>query len=110
MNIAVFGSRKDVLRLAPQDGEQLIAVFGSTEADLSYVAMPESLRWSALAMFGSVKLIVPRGTEVVFRGFALFGSQEFKRQQDRPITESGSVIYLNSAAFFGSVEVIEAEE
>jgi hypothetical protein len=60
-------------------------------------------------MFGSVQLIVPRGTEVVFRAFALFGSQEFKRQQDRPVAESSSVIYFNSVAFVGSVEVAEVE-
>jgi predicted membrane protein len=110
MNIAVFGSRKDIVHAVLQDGEQLIAVFGSTEVDLSSVDMPEALHWSALAMFGSCQIIVPRGTEVVFRGFALFGSQEFKRQHSRSVEERGGVLYLNSVAFFGSVEVVEAEE
>jgi predicted membrane protein len=109
MNLAVFGGRKDLLRSVPADGEQLIALFGGVEYDLSVLELPESLYLSALAMFGGVKIIVPRDTEVVFRGFALFGGQEFKRLREGLSDGPRSVIYLNSVALFGSVEVIESD-
>lgn len=110
MNISIFGGRSDMARTAPEDGAQSIAVFGSAVSDLSQVRLPESLQLSALAMFGSCKYFVPAGTEVVFRGFAMFGSQEYKALRDRPIGEYRSVIYLNSVALFGSVEVVEFAE
>lgn len=109
MNLSIFGSRKDLARTIPQDGEQLIALFGSTELDLSHVALPESLRISGLSMFGSIKVLVPRGTEVVFRGFALFGSQEFKGRREGAIEDVRSILYMNAVAVFGSVEVIEVD-
>jgi predicted membrane protein len=109
MNLAIFGGRKDVLRSVPADGEQVIALFGGAELDLSALVLPESLRLSALAMFGGVKIIVLRDTEVVFRGFALFGGQEFKRLREGPSDGPRSVIYLNAVALFGGVEVIEAD-
>ncbi len=109
MNLAIFGGRKDMLRSVPADGEQLIALFGGVEYDLSELELPESLRLSTLAMFGGVKIIVPRDTEVVFRGFALFGGQSFKRLRDAPSDGPRSVIYLNAVAMFGGIEVIETD-
>ncbi len=107
MDIALFGSTKSTPVQVPRDGDQLFAAFGSVEIDLSRLVLPESLRLSAMATFGGVKLIVPRGTDVVIRGFALFGSQEYKSRSERMPEESRSVIYLNAVAVFGNVEVIE---
>lgn len=109
MNLSIFGSRTDQARSLPEEGEQSIAVFGSIEKDFSQIRLPEAWRLSGLAVFGSVKYIVPRGTEVVIRGFALFGSQNFKPSLARTHSERHAVIYLNSVAMFGSVEVIEAD-
>ena len=107
MNLAIFGSRKDIARSIPAEGEQLIAVFGEAKYDLSNVVLPEALSMSALAMFGSCKIYVPRGTDVVFRGFAMFGAQEHKNHDPYPAGEVRSVLYLNAVALFGSVEVVE---
>lgn len=107
MNLAIFGTNKEIARSIPADAAQSIAVFGETKYDLSRVALPESLRMSALALFGSCKVYVPRGTDVVFRGFALFGTQEHKNHDPYPGNEIRSVLYLNAVALFGTVEVIE---
>ena len=106
MNIALFGGSKEVMRYAPENGEQYIAVFGGVEVDLRHVTMPESINLSALACFGGVKIIVPHGTDVVLRGFAIFGGRDVKRRAD---SEIRNVVYLNAVAVFGGIEVIEED-
>jgi hypothetical protein len=108
MNIAVFGGSKSMPAQVPEDGHRMLAAFGGVEIDLSSLELPESLHLSALAFMGGVKLIVPRGTDVVMKGFALFGAQGYKANPERVSEDSRAVVYLNAVALFGGVEVIEA--
>lgn len=107
MDLALFGGSNEIARSVPQDGHQLVAAFGGINLDLSNLVLPESLRMSALVAFGGIKLIVPPGTDVIMRGFAMFGGRDVKRRSVSGSTRS--VIYLNAVAMFGAVEVIEAE-
>jgi predicted membrane protein len=107
MNIAIFGGSEELARSVPEDGKQLIAAFGGVKLDLSRLVLPETLNLSALAAFGGIEIIVPRGTDVVLRGFALFGGREVKHSAEP--TEVRSVLYLNAVAMFGAVSVVEAE-
>lgn len=109
MNLALLGGVNEAPLSVPQDGEQLIAVMGGVEIDLSRVQLPESLSLSALAFMGGIKIIVPRGTDVVFRGFAFMGGRAFKRPRERTAEETRSVLYLDAVAVMGGVEVIEAD-
>src|SRR5215210_7316555 len=109
MNIAVFGGVQDRPVVVPGDGEQLIAAFGGVDLDLSGLRLPESLRLSALAVMGGIKVIVPRGTDVVLSGFSLMGGRQFRPQPDRSPEGIRSVLYLNAVAIMGGVEVREAE-
>ena len=108
MNLTVFGGMKDTLRSVPHDGEQLLAAFGGIELDLSQITLPESLRMSALAFAGGIKLIVPRGTDVELTGFSFMGGREVKPLRERSPEEVRTVLYLNAVAIMGGVEVIEA--
>lgn len=107
MNLSVFGGLSNAPLSIPQDGEQYIAALGGIEVNLSRVLLPESLNLSALAFMGSVKIIVPRGTDVVFKGFAFIGGREFKPRRDRSPEDVRTVLYLNAVAIMGSVEVVE---
>jgi hypothetical protein len=109
MNLTLFGGMKNTLRSAPQDGEQLIAAFGGIDLDLSQITLPESLRMSAFAFAGGIKLRVPRGTDIELSGFSLMGGREVKPLRDRSPEEVRTVLYLNAVAIMGGVEVIEAE-
>ena len=109
MNVSLFGDIDEVPRYAPQDGEQFLALFGGTKVDLSRVNLPESLRLSALSVFGGIKIIVPRGTDVVLKGFAVFGGRKYRPLPERSTEEVRNVIYLNSVAIFGGIDVIEAD-
>lgn len=110
MHLSIFGGRDELARTVPVDGDSTIVAFGGATINLSRLNMPESLHLSGLAMFGGIKYIVPRGTDVVFRGFSLFGGQSFKPQRDQASGAYRSVIYLNAVAVFGTIEVIEAAE
>ena len=108
MHIALLGGAKDAPLSVPEDGEQLIAFMGGVDLDLTRVDLPETLHLSALAVMGGIKIIVPRDTDVVLKGFAIMGAREFKRKPGRA-AEIRSVIYLNAVAVMGGVEVVEAE-
>ena len=110
MNISLFGDIDEMPRYAPQDGEQFVALFGGTKVDLSRVSLPESLQLSALSVFGGIKIMVPRGTDVVLKGFALFGGRKYRPLHERSPEEVHTVIYLNCVACFGSIDVIEVDQ
>ncbi len=109
MNLALFGGVNDTPLSVPEDGEQLIAMFGGVDLDLSRVHLPETLHLSALAFMGGIKIVVPRGTDVVLKGFALIGGRKFRRRSEWSPEDIRSVIYLNAVAVMGGVEVIEAD-
>ena len=109
MNLALFGGVHEAPLSISADGEQLIALMGGVDLDLSRVPLPESLNLSALAVMGGVKIIVPRGTDVVFKGFAFMGGRKFKRHPETRPEDIRSVVYLNAVAIMGGVEVIEAD-
>jgi len=108
MNISVLGALEDTPMSAPEDGEEFIATLGSIDVDLSTVDLPESLHISAIALMGSVKVIVPWGTDVVFSGLGLMGSRSWQTQRARGSEPSQNVLYVNAIALMGSIEVVEA--
>lgn len=107
MNIAILGGSSHRLRSAPLDGEQFVTVLGGMNIDLREVDMPEALRLSVLAALGGVNVYVPRGTDVVFSGFSLFGGRTF-RHQGEP-SQIRSVLYLHAVSVLGGVNVVEAD-
>jgi predicted membrane protein len=109
MNLALLGGVKDTPLSVPEDGEQLVAVMGGVDLDLSHVQLPETLHLSALAIMGGIKLIVPRGTDVVLKGFAFMGGRRFRRRAEWQREDIRSVIYLNAVAVMGGIEVVEAD-
>ena len=109
MNLALLGGVKDSPLSVPEDGEQLVAVMGGVDLDLSHVQLPETLHLSALALMGGIKLIVPRGTDVVLKGFAFMGGRKFRRRAEWQPEDIRSVIYLNAVTIMGGIEVVEAD-
>ena len=109
MNLALFGGVNQTPLSLPEDGEQLIAAFGGVDLDLSRVRLPETYHLSALAFMGGVKVIVPRGTDVIFKGFSLMGGRKFHPHAESREQDVRSVVYLNAVAIMGGVEVVEAD-
>lgn len=107
MELAIMGGVKDLRRTPLASGEQFIAVMGGIEVDLTQAPMQEEMHVSALAFMGAVKLIVPRGVEVTFAGFALMGGREFKRDHKEEQPEIYARLHVNAVAIMGGIEVVE---
>ncbi len=107
MVLSMFGGSKDVRRTAFPQGEQLIAVFGGVEVDLSQAPLAPDTYISALAFCGGVKLIVPRGTEVLFSGFAILGGRGYKQRDGEASRDHSARVHLNGVAILGGIEVVE---
>jgi hypothetical protein len=100
MNIVVFGSFGKRGLPTGWTKETTVAVFGSGDFDLTGVEPGEQPRLTAVAVFGSVNLVVDEGTNVFLSGFSLFGSRNVK------VTGGdGPTIRLRGAAILGSVNV-----
>ncbi|MBA3943537.1 MAG: hypothetical protein H0X37_03125 [Herpetosiphonaceae bacterium] len=107
MILALFGGSKDQRRTPLAEGEQLIAAFGGIEMDLTEAPLQEQTYMSALAFCGGIKLLVPRGTDVVFSGFSLMGGREYRHADDEQNQDHYATIHLNSVAVMGGIEVVE---
>ena len=100
--IAVFGSRNQRVTSSRFAGADLTALFGGYELDLreAEVAAPPA-RISAVAMFGGVDIIVPRGWNVRLDVLPIFGGAEDERPRREEDHEETDLIVTGFAAFGG---------
>ena len=97
---AIF--REEIIK-APKtfEGVKLESVFGSIQYDLSSSSIKKDALVTASAVFGSVRIKVPKDVEVKFRKNAIFGDA-IDRTEEK---DSKNVIYVDANAVFGSVIV-----
>lgn len=77
--VAVMGSSKQRARWRPGDRVAAVAVMGDVELDLRNAEVHGlEVAIEAVAVMGSVKIIVPPGVEVDLGGWAVMGSKEHK--------------------------------
>ena len=104
--IAVFGETKRVGRWIPAERNTAVAVMGSSVIDLREALLgPGESVFTAVAVMGSVEVIVPPELHVQCAGSALFGS--FEQREDRHSLGGPDApsVRIDGFAFFGSVEV-----
>jgi hypothetical protein len=100
MNIVVFGSFGKRGLPNGWTEETTVALLGSGDFDLTGVQPGENPRLTAVAILGSVDVVVDEGTNVALSGFSLFGSRNIK------VTGGdGPTIRLRGTAILGSVNV-----
>lgn len=102
--VAIFSSSRRVGRWTLAKKLDSVAIFGSCLIDLRQAdIIPEGGRIEAVALFGSVQILVPPGLNVRVSGVPIFGS----------VTGSGDIIGdddapwidIEGVAIFGSVEI-----
>ena len=104
LNIAVFGSFGNRMLAPGWTKESAVALIGSGRFDLTQVEAGGDARFTAVAVLGSMKLIVDEGTQVTMTGFSLFGSRNVE------VTPAGGPsIRIRAIAVLGSVNVELAE-
>lgn len=100
MNVAVFGSFGKRMLAPGWRNETALAFVGGGEFDLTGVEPGDGARLRAIAIFGSIDIIVDEGTNVTMSGFSVFGSRDVKVTPG-----AGPHMGVRGVAVFGSVDV-----
>ena len=100
--IAVFGGRNQRVRSPHFSSGDLTALFGGYELDLRDVEVADPpARISAIAMFGGIDIIVPRGWNVRLDVLPIFGGAEDERPRREEDHEQVDLVVSGFAAFGG---------
>jgi predicted membrane protein len=84
-------------------GGKIVAIFGGGEVDLSQVKAAEKIvNMEVVAIFGGVKIIVPKGWRANSQGTAIFGGYNSKVEPG----DGETVLNIKGAAIFGGVEIV----
>jgi len=104
--IAVFGETKRVGRWIPAQRNTAVAVMGSNVIDLREALLgPGESVFTAVAVMGSVEVIVPPELHVQCAGSALFGSFEQREARQSLGGPDAPSVRIDGFAVFGSIEV-----
>lgn len=101
--VAIFSPINKVIQSDNFSGGKVVAVFGGREIDLSEVkTRGASLEMEIVAVFGGLKLTVPKDWKIKTNGVAIIGGYD-----NRATGGAGSVtLNLKGVAIFGGVEIV----
>lgn len=102
-NLCAIFSSQNLLREEEFKRLDLDAVFGSLTLDLREVQIHDEVLINATAIFGEVKVIVPKDVVVRTKSIPIFGDIS-NRSKNKNLKK---VIYVNAVAMFGSVDIDE---
>ncbi|NTU73204.1 cell wall-active antibiotics response protein [Candidatus Roizmanbacteria bacterium] len=104
--LVIFSGFNKVVESNEFAGGKVMAIFGGGDLDISSVK-PESktVEMEVGAIFGGVKLTVPKDWKVVSEGVAILGGFDNKAGSSK----SSTVLKIKGVAIFGGVEVISKE-
>jgi len=109
-NLALFGISK--LGQGPwRPGKRVwsIAIFGGCETDFTQVVLDEGVtQVTAVSIFGTNKIIAPKGVPISVSGTSILGARSVKRVRawDAP-TNTTKTIAISATSFLGWFEVTE---
>ncbi|RSM57190.1 hypothetical protein DMH03_28495 [Amycolatopsis sp. WAC 01376] len=86
------------------------AIFGGSTLDLRQARIDEGATVDAFALFGGVKVLVPRGWRVSLGGLPFMGGLEDKTNGTGDLPADAPVLAVNGTAIFGGVEVTNTPE
>ncbi|WP_431727416.1 DUF1707 SHOCT-like domain-containing protein [Verrucosispora sp. TAA-831] len=102
--LAIFGSEVRKGAWAAPELIEARAVFGDCRIELHEAQLSARvIRIDADAIFGSITIVVPEGTDVRLTGSAVFGDK--KSKLTGPVTPGSPVIEVTCRAIFGDVTV-----
>lgn len=105
--VSIFGSNVRKGRWRASAELRCLSLFGSTTLDFreaTYDKGCDTIRVSALALFGSVDVVVPEGVDASLQGIAIFGSKDMKVAR-QPVIPETPLIEVRATVVFGSVVV-----
>ena len=85
------------------EGADLEAVFGGIKFDLRNAIIEKDVVINASTMFGGIEISVPSDVKIKIKSVPIFGGVENK--VNNKTDENSHIIYINSTAIFGGVEI-----
>ena len=102
---ALFGGSQTKNRSQHFRHANVAAVLGGATLDLREAQVDPGAHVDALALFGGVDVLVPRGWRVDLGGLPVFGGYEDKTTSDGPLPPDAPVLSVTATAVFGGVDV-----
>jgi Domain of unknown function (DUF1707)/Cell wall-active antibiotics response 4TMS YvqF len=104
-SVAVMGSTERTSRWRIARETTAVAVMGSVVLDLRKAELEgDEVEITAVALMGSIEILVPPGIEVDVTGFAFMGSRE-EKVADVPRLPGTPLVRVRANACMGSVEI-----
>ena len=99
---AIFGGREMSFAGQPFNSGNFVAIFGGVDCDLRDAIIEHDCQVKAVAIFGGVDIIVPKGVNVKVESTSIFGGTDDTCERDpaAPVT-----IYIDTVSIFGGVEI-----
>ena len=104
-SLAMFGATKIKDRSEHFTHADVSAVFGGATLDLREAHVDHEASVDALALFGGVDVLVPKGWRVALGGTPILGGCEDKTEGDGELPADAPVLNVHATAIFGGVDV-----
>lgn len=102
-DVAIFSSVNKAIKTENFKGGKVVVIFAGGQIDLSQARATESVvEIEAVAIFGGLKLIVPKDWRVNSKGVAILGGFDNKTGSEA----TGPTLNLKGVAIFGGVEIV----
>lgn len=104
-SVVMFGGTKIKDRSEHFTHADVSAIFGGATLDLREVHIDKEASVGALAMFGGVDVLVPKGWRVALGGTPILGGCEDKTEGDGELPADAPVLKVHATAILGGVDV-----
>jgi hypothetical protein len=104
-SLVMFGATKIKDRSEHFTHADVSAVFGGATLDLRQAHVDHEASVDALAVFGGVDVLVPKGWRVALGGTPILGGYEDKTDGDGELPADAPLLNVHATAIFGGVDV-----
>lgn len=105
-SVSVFNGVKKNIHSQDFSGGELVTIFGGSEINLMQSDFEGTVNLEVTAVFGGVKLIVPRHWEVRTEVTTVFGGVDDKRHSAVDVIPENKVLILTGTVLFGGLDIV----
>lgn len=104
--VSIFNGVKRTVSTQDFRGGEAVNIFGGTEINLTHADIQEQAALEITAIFGGVKLIVPKNWEVRTEVTSIFGGVEDKRYGAVEVIPEQKILVVHGTVIFGGVDIV----
>lgn len=97
---SVFGGQERHVTAQNWQGGEATAVFGGMDIDLRDAGIADNSHLEAIAVFGALKIMVPKEVNVDVTGLPIFGGID-----DKSVGTGKKILHISATVAFGGIEI-----